>query len=34
MISTKCDECKNKACCGVVMSVKVNHSNVLYVIRL
>ena len=36
MISTKCDKCKNKAWCWSCdeMSVKVNHSNVLYVIRL
>ena len=36
MISTKCDKCKVKIRLGVgvVMSVKVNHSNVLYVIRL
>ena len=34
MISTKCDKCKKRIGVGVVMSVKVNLSNVLYVLRL
>ena len=34
MISTKYDKSKKRPGVRVVMSVKVNHSNVLYVIRL